>query len=220
MSTEKWFCATSGLVPALVALPPALERLIVGLRELAYGESRLKDGTLAARCESGRPAMLTFEDCLGLAALTDGEVDAIARHEHIPAMVALELGSQLLRSRQGKQRVRQFVVDDILESQERNDCRDCARFGRVLGNFLVSHPECREVGADVAQQLRELIAIGLAQQACEPSAEGPRGSGATVGQIEDAKSCGDCRICAELSLRLMRSLERGNWMARGSDPRS
>jgi hypothetical protein len=160
--------------------------------------------------------MLTFEDCLGLAALTDGEVDAIARHEHIPAMVALELGSQLLRSRQGKQSVRQFVVDDILESQGRNDCRACARFGRVLGDFLASNPECREVGPDVAQQLREFIAIGLAEQA---SAERPRSHRATVGQVEDAKGRGDCRICAELSLRLVGALERGDRAARGSDPR-
>lgn len=158
--------------------------------------------------------MLTFEDCLGLAALTDDEVDAIARHERIPAMVALELGFHLLRSQRGKEKARQFVVDDILEAQARNNCRDCARFGRVLGEFIASHPECREVGAGVAQQLRELIAIGQAEQA---SAERPGSHRAIVGQIDDAKRRGDCRICAELSLRLMRSLERG---IRGADPRS
>jgi hypothetical protein len=148
--------------------------------------------------------MLTFEDCLGLAALTDGEVEAIARHEHIPAVVALELGDQLLRSRQGKQKVRQFLVDDILGSRARNDCRSCARFGRILGEFLASHPDCRE--ASVARQMRELVAVGLAEQACQPSAELPQGVGAIVGQIEDAMGRSDCRICTELSLRLVRSL--------------
>ncbi len=103
-------------------------------------------------------------------------------------------------------RVRQFVVDNVFDSQARNDCRECARFSRVLGDFVASHPECRDVGAGVAQELRELIAIGLAEQASEPSADGPMGLGATVGQIEDARSRGDCRICAELSLRLVRSM--------------
>jgi hypothetical protein len=161
--------------------------------------------------------MLTFEDCLGLATLTDGEVDAIARHEHIPAMVALELGSELLRSRQGEYTIRQFVVDDVLESQGRNACHECGRFGRVLGDFMASHPECREVGAEVAQQLREFVAIGLAEQEV---AEVPAKDRATVGLIDDAKERGDCRICAELSLRLMRSLEPSERAAETPDPRS
>jgi hypothetical protein len=160
--------------------------------------------------------MLTFQDCLDLAALTDGEVEAIARHERIPAMVALELGSQLLRSQEGKQSVQQFVIDGVLESQSRNDCRDCARFSRVLGDFVAKHPERKEVGADVALELRELIAIGLAELA---PAELPASHRTTVEQIDDAKNRGDCRICAELSLRLVRALERGERAAESSDRR-
>jgi hypothetical protein len=161
--------------------------------------------------------MLTFQDCLDLAAVTDGEVEAIARHERIPAMVALELGSQLLRSRQGEQSVRQFVVEGVLESQSRNDCRDCARFSRVLGDFVANHPECEDVGADVAVQLRELIAIGRAELA----SSGRSGSHeAAIDQIDDAKGRGDCRVCAELSLRLMRTVELGDRATERSNPRS
>ncbi len=39
--------------------------------------------------------MLTYEDCLGLSALTDGDVSASAEHEHIPRMVAVELGDEM-----------------------------------------------------------------------------------------------------------------------------
>ena len=37
--------------------------------------------------------MLTFEDCLSLSELTEEEILAIAEHEHIPELAALELGS-------------------------------------------------------------------------------------------------------------------------------
>jgi hypothetical protein len=42
---EKRFCAIQGLVPALAALPPALERPMVGLQEPTSGESRFRTGT-------------------------------------------------------------------------------------------------------------------------------------------------------------------------------
>ena len=45
--------------------------------------------------EGGR--VLTFEDCLGLCELTEEEIRAIAEHEHLPQIVALELGNYLMR---------------------------------------------------------------------------------------------------------------------------
>lgn len=162
--------------------------------------------------------MLTFEDCLELAALTDGEVEAIARQRHIPAMVALELGSQLLRSLQGRRTIRQFVIDDIRESQTRNDCRACARLGRILGDYLFNHPDCGEEGTLLAQQLRQLVAIGQAEQMGDPTMPPPKGLAATADGIAAAKSRGDCPACAALSLRLMRALERGE--EDGADPPS
>jgi hypothetical protein len=40
--------ARCGRVPAIAILPPALERSIVGLRELVSGESRLRASRMAA----------------------------------------------------------------------------------------------------------------------------------------------------------------------------
>ena len=37
--------------------------------------------------------MLTIEDCIGLSGLTEDEIAAVAEHEHLPAMLALEMGS-------------------------------------------------------------------------------------------------------------------------------
>ena len=39
--------------------------------------------------------MLTYEDCVELSDLTEEEIEAVAQHEHLPEIVALELGSYL-----------------------------------------------------------------------------------------------------------------------------
>ena len=39
--------------------------------------------------------MLTLEDCIGLSGLDEEEILAIAEHEHIPEMAALEMGYYL-----------------------------------------------------------------------------------------------------------------------------
>ena len=36
--------------------------------------------------------MITYEDCLGLCNLTQEEIDSIAKREHVPVIIALELG--------------------------------------------------------------------------------------------------------------------------------
>lgn len=42
--------------------------------------------------------MITFEDCLGLCDLDEEEVIAIAEHEHVPYIVAVELAECLAQS--------------------------------------------------------------------------------------------------------------------------
>ena len=39
--------------------------------------------------------MITIEDCLALSDLTEEEIDAIAEHEHLPEIIAAELGNYL-----------------------------------------------------------------------------------------------------------------------------
>ena len=146
--------------------------------------------------------MLTFQDCIDLAGVTEGEVDAIARHERIPAIVALELGNHLLRSPGGKLTIRQFVVDDIVEAQARHSCRECMKLSKVLGSFLATHPGCRETSTGCAEQVAELVAIGLVGQVWETSGRRPSAARATIDEIDDARRRGDCRTCAKLSLLL------------------
>lgn len=85
--------------------------------------------------------MLTFEDCLGLCELTEEEIGAIAEHEHITEMAALELGHYLVQSAEGVLMIKKMILDDIEaavahRNQERLLCLKVA-----LKHFVDTHPD-------------------------------------------------------------------------------
>lgn len=84
--------------------------------------------------------MLTFEDCLGFCELTEDEVLAIAEHEHLPAMLAVELGKCIIRGPNGELVIQRMIVDDILGAQRRGDVARAARLKQTLRHFVEEHP--------------------------------------------------------------------------------
>jgi hypothetical protein len=86
--------------------------------------------------------MLTFEDCLGIANLTHEEVDAIAEHEHLPEMVALELGRYLCETPEGERRLSRMILDDIEVARHKGDLAGAARLRMVLRRFVQTHHAC------------------------------------------------------------------------------
>ena len=62
--------------------------------------------------------MLTYQDCIGLCDLTDEEVEAIAEHEHVPDIVAAELGSYLVHSDTGTPMIKRIIIDDIQHARD------------------------------------------------------------------------------------------------------
>ena len=83
--------------------------------------------------------MLTFEDCLGLSELTEDEILAIAEHEHIPEVAALELGNSLIHEPRGEERIKCFIVDDIAAACRKGDLRHAAVLRLVLRDFCEEH---------------------------------------------------------------------------------
>ena len=67
--------------------------------------------------------MLTLTDCFALTELTPEEIDAIAEHEHVPEIVAVELGDYLVHTVDGQKRIKRMIEDDIAAAQERGDLR-------------------------------------------------------------------------------------------------
>jgi hypothetical protein len=91
--------------------------------------------------------MLSYEDCVALCELTEEEVAAIAAHEHIPAIVAAELGNYLVRSPEGVPMLKRMILDDIEEARAAADWVAAAKLRLVLCHFVKTHPDNPEASA-------------------------------------------------------------------------
>lgn len=85
--------------------------------------------------------MLTFEDCLGLCDLTEEEIDAVAQHEHIPEMAAMELGEYLIHSDDGVRLIKRMILDDIAAAQRHKDIERVLCLKLTLKHFVDTHPD-------------------------------------------------------------------------------
>ena len=84
--------------------------------------------------------MLTFEDCLALCDLTEEEIAAIAQHEHIPEIIAVELGAYLIHTENGERLINAMILDDIAEYRRKGDSKGAERLELVLKHFVATHP--------------------------------------------------------------------------------
>ena len=80
--------------------------------------------------------MLTLEDCIALSDLTKEEIDAIAEHEHLPTVIAAELGSYLVHTAEGRKEIRAIIRDDIAAARAGGDYRHSAKLKHVLRHFI------------------------------------------------------------------------------------
>ena len=80
--------------------------------------------------------MLTYEDCVAMSGLTPEEIAAIAVHEHLPSIVALERGVQLCATCEGRQLVRRMILEDAEAACGRGDLQTAGRLGLVLHHFI------------------------------------------------------------------------------------
>jgi hypothetical protein len=95
--------------------------------------------------------MLTIEDCIALSGLTEAEIDALAEHEHIPEIVALELGNYLIRRPDGVPAIRAIIRDDIAAAERRGDLEHAHTLRLVLRHFLRCHrPQALAAAAPLA----------------------------------------------------------------------
>jgi len=85
--------------------------------------------------------MLTYEDCVGLCELSEEEVDAIAEHEHVPTIVAAEIGSYLVHdAATGVPMIRRIILEDIEAAKQRGDKRHALVLKLTLKHFVDTHP--------------------------------------------------------------------------------
>ncbi|WP_428609782.1 hypothetical protein [Sedimenticola sp.] len=85
--------------------------------------------------------MLTLEDCLGLCELDEEEIMAIAEHEHIPEIVALELAQYLVHLPEGTVVIKRMILDDIDHAKSCQNFAHAQALENALKHFVASHPE-------------------------------------------------------------------------------
>ena len=95
---------------------------------------------------SGAEDMLSLEDCIAMSDLTAEEIEAIAMHEHIPVIIAAELGNYLTHKHGGPMRICQMIMDDIDKAYQQKDSLRVARLKITLKHFIEAHE--KEIAED------------------------------------------------------------------------
>jgi hypothetical protein len=83
--------------------------------------------------------MLTIQDCIELCGLCEEEILAIAEHEHVPEMIAVELGNYLVQTPAGEKRINTMIVDDMRAARERGDHAHVLKLKLCLRHYLEHH---------------------------------------------------------------------------------
>jgi len=85
--------------------------------------------------------MLTLQECIDLSGLEVEEIEAIAEHEHVPEIVAAELGNYLLATSDGRQRIRRMIADALSHARQAGDQGHATALKRMLSRYDVAHPD-------------------------------------------------------------------------------
>ena len=85
--------------------------------------------------------MIKLEDCIALSGWTEAQVIAIAEHEHSPEIAATTLAQYVSKEEHGMEKIRDMIVDDIRQAQQRQDKAHILTLLHVLHHFLKSHSE-------------------------------------------------------------------------------
>jgi hypothetical protein len=84
--------------------------------------------------------MLTLRDCLELSELSEDEVHLIAEHEHIPEIVAAELGNELLHSADGVTTIKAYILDCVEHARRTGEFARADALYAIYRRFDAAHP--------------------------------------------------------------------------------
>ena len=83
--------------------------------------------------------MLTYEDCVDLTDLDEEDIEAIAQHEHMPEIVAAELGCCLVHQPGGEMIIDRIIREDIETANRHHHPLEVMHWQAVLQRFEASH---------------------------------------------------------------------------------
>ena len=84
--------------------------------------------------------MLCLQDCIDMSDLPQEAIDAIAGHEHVPEIVAVELGCTLVQSRQGIGLIREYLQDEMQQASKGGNADKLGHLRQAAQDFERDHP--------------------------------------------------------------------------------
>ena len=83
--------------------------------------------------------MLSLNECIGMSDLTDDEIAVIVEHEHVPEIVAVELGHGLLKTPKGIFILRCYISDVLERAKLAGKHEKVKRLDVLLTRFNAAH---------------------------------------------------------------------------------
>ena len=83
--------------------------------------------------------MLSLDECLDFCGLDNGEVEGIADHEHVPLIVAAELGYQMLQTDEGIAALQAILLDNIEIARCRGERAREQAYAKIYRHFVHVH---------------------------------------------------------------------------------
>jgi hypothetical protein len=84
--------------------------------------------------------MLTLNDCIGFTGLTEEQLEAIAKHEHLPMILAAEMVEDEVDSRAGCHHIETMIAEEVVFETEHGHPERAERYRHGLEEFLKAHP--------------------------------------------------------------------------------
>ncbi|MGH8727803.1 MAG: hypothetical protein ACREV9_06530 [Burkholderiales bacterium] len=83
--------------------------------------------------------MLTLTECVEFCDLTQDEVHEIAEHEHVPEIVAVEIGHSLLKSPNGIYTLRGYLLDNLDRAASNGNLKRARYLNELITSFNRTH---------------------------------------------------------------------------------
>jgi hypothetical protein len=83
--------------------------------------------------------MLSLDECMDFCGLDGDEVAGIAAHEHVPLIVAAELGYQMLQTSEGIAALQAMLLDNIEIARSRGESDRADQYAQIYRHFLSVH---------------------------------------------------------------------------------
>jgi hypothetical protein len=87
--------------------------------------------------------MLTLKDCIDLSDLSDAEVAAIAEHEHVPEIVAAEIGCELVNTPAGRLVLKRYIRENLVHAKAQHMDKKAKALALILRRFDGAHSTTR-----------------------------------------------------------------------------